>query len=208
MEEMDYPSVSLTGKIALVTGAAQGMGKWIALGLANAGADIAVADLNLEGARQTAKEIEALGRKALPLKTDIASMDSIKEMVGKTIETFSHIDCLVNNAGVNVHKPFLEITPEEFDFIAGVNFRGVYFVSQVVSKEMINAGFNDSFREIHPSLDYSSPSITAERLSWRIDYIYYKGEKLKAVSSDMHFKYKGIWPSDHPTVITTLSINE
>lgn len=76
-----------------------------------------------------------------------------------------------------------------------------------VSKEMESAGFKDSFREINPSLDYSSPSITAERLSWRIDYIYYKGEKLKAVKSDMHYKYKGVWPSDHPAVVTTLSIN-
>ncbi len=77
-----------------------------------------------------------------------------------------------------------------------------------VSIEMNNAGFRDSFREMHPDLDYASSSMSAEKLSWRIDYIYYKGRKLKAISSDMHFKYKGVWPSDHPAVITTLSISK
>jgi endonuclease/exonuclease/phosphatase family metal-dependent hydrolase len=75
-----------------------------------------------------------------------------------------------------------------------------------VSKVMMEAGFNDSFREIRPDLNYQSPTMTAERITYRIDYIYYKGGKLKAVNSDMHFRYKGIWPSDHPAVTSTLSI--
>ena len=140
MERIDYPKMSLAGRIALVTGAAQGLGKWLSLGLAHAGADVAVADLNLDGVEQTAKEIEKLGHKALPVKTDVAKIDSIKEMVQKTLATFGRIDCLVNNAGVNVHKSVLEVTPDEFDFVSSVNFRGVYFVSQIVSKEMIPQG--------------------------------------------------------------------
>lgn len=140
MEKIDYPKMTLEGKIALVTGAAQGVGKWISLGLAHAGADVAVADLNLEGAKQTAKEIEETGHKAFPVKTDVAKIDSIREMVRKTLASFGRIDCLVNNAGVNVHKPALEITPEDFDFVCGVNFRGVYFASQIVAKEMIPKG--------------------------------------------------------------------
>lgn len=71
-----------------------------------------------------------------------------------------------------------------------------------VSKEMWDAGFSDSFREIHPGLNYASPTMSAEDLSYKIDYIYYMGNKLKATDSDMHFKYKGIWPSDHPAVTT------
>jgi len=140
MEKIDYPKMTLEGKIALVTGAAQGVGKWISLGIAHAGADVAVADLNLEGAKQTAKEIEETGHKAFPVKTDVAKIDSIREMVRKTLASFGRIDCLVNNAGVNVHKPALEITPEDFDFVCGVNFRGVYFASQIVAKEMIPKG--------------------------------------------------------------------
>ena len=140
MEELNYPDMTLEGKVALVTGAAQGLGKWISLGLAHAGASVAVADINLEGAEQTAGKIEKTGQRAFPVKVDIARIDSIEEMVEKTLETFGRIDCLVNNAGVNVHKPFLEITPEEFDFVSNVNFRGVYFVSQIISKEMIPKG--------------------------------------------------------------------
>ncbi len=100
-------------------------------------------------------------------------------------------------------------SPSHFDWVPEKrHWHNNLVVEWPVSKEMANAGFKDSFREIHPSLNYFSPSMTAEKLSWRIDYIYYKGEKLKALSSDMHFKYKGVWPSDHPAVITTLSVGE
>lgn len=75
-----------------------------------------------------------------------------------------------------------------------------------VSKVMQGAGFSDSFREINPDLFYQEPSMTAERLTYRIDYIYYKGKKLKAVSSNMYNSYKGVWPSDHPAVTTTVAL--
>lgn len=140
MEIVDYPKMTLEGIVALVTGAAQGLGKWISLGLAQAGADIAAADLNLEKVEQTAHEIKKMGRKALPIKTDVANIESIKEMVQKTIAAFGRIDCLVNNAGVSVRKPVLEVTPEDFDFVSSVNFRGVYFSSQIVAHEMVSRG--------------------------------------------------------------------
>ena len=140
MEKIDYPKMTLGGKFALVTGASRGLGKWISLGLALAGANVAVAARNLEGVEQTAKEIESIGQKAFPVKADVAKIDSIKEMVQKTVAAFGRIDCLVNNAGVNVHKPVLDITPEDFDLVSSVNFRGVYFVSQIVAKEMIPKG--------------------------------------------------------------------
>lgn len=65
----------------------------------------------------------------------------------------------------------------------------------------------DSFREINPNLNYKKSTMTAERLTYRIDYIYYKGKSLKAKASNMHNKYKGIWPSDHPAITTTLQID-
>ncbi len=119
-------------------------------------------------------------------------------------------------------KPHIDMA-DDIPFIFGGDFNSPSHLDWVESKkewhnnlvvdwpvsiEMKNAGFKDSFREIHPDLDYSSASISAERLSWRIDYIYYKGAKLKAIKSDMQFKYKGIWPSDHPALITTLSFDE
>ncbi len=73
-----------------------------------------------------------------------------------------------------------------------------------VSKEMQRAGFSDSFREINPDLNYREPTMTKEMLTYRIDYIYYQGNKLQATSSNMHNRYKGIWPSDHPAVTTTI----
>ena len=140
MEKFELLAKPLEGKIALVTGGAKGIGEWIALGLASAGADVAVADIDLKGAQETAEEIQKLGRKAMSVRVDISNFNSITEMVQSTIKKFGRIDCLVNDAGVNVHKPFLEITPEEFDFISNVNFRGTYFVSQQVAKEMIKGG--------------------------------------------------------------------
>ena len=86
------------------------------------------------------------------------------------------------------------------------NWHNGLVVEWPVSKVMMETGFSDSFREIRRDLNYQSPTMTAERITYRIDYIYYKGAKLKVVDSDMHFKYKGIWPSDHPSVTTTLFI--
>lgn len=140
MERVEYPQMTLGGKIALVTGASRGLGKWISLGLAHAGADVAVVARNFQGVEQTAREIEEMGRRALPIQADVSQIDSVKEMVRKTIATFGRIDCLVNNAGTNVHKTVFEITPEDFDLISNLNFRGLYFTSQIVAKEMINTG--------------------------------------------------------------------
>jgi len=96
-------------------------------------------------------------------------------------------------------------SPSHFDWIpAATAWHNGLSVKWPVSTVMQDAGFTDSFRRIHPSLKYSAPTMTAEELSWRIDYIYYKGSALEAIESDMHFKYKGIWPSDHPAVLTTI----
>lgn len=77
-----------------------------------------------------------------------------------------------------------------------------------VSKVMENAGFTDSFRAIKPDLNYESSTMSSKQLTYRIDYIYLKGKKIEAKNSDMHFKYKGIWPSDHPAVTTTISLKK
>lgn len=140
MDKIEYPKMTLEGKIALVTGASRGLGKWISLGLAHAGADVVVTARSLRDLQQTAKEIDALGRKALAIQADVSKIESIEEMVRETIESFRRIDCLVNNAGTNVRKSVLEVTPEEFDLVTNLNFRGLYFTSQIVAKEMIHTG--------------------------------------------------------------------
>jgi NAD(P)-dependent dehydrogenase (short-subunit alcohol dehydrogenase family) len=140
MEEIKFPNWSLMGKVALVTGASRGLGKWISLGLAHAGADVAVCARGFEEVKETAKLIEEMGRKSLPIRADVSSIDSIKEMVDRTISKFGFIDILVNNAGTNIRKKVLDVTPEDFDLVAGVNFRGLFFTSQFVAREMVKRG--------------------------------------------------------------------
>lgn len=140
MEKEYQLQMSLEGKVALVTGAGRGLGKWIAKGLALAGADVAVAALHIDGVRQTAQEIEQMQGNAYPVQVDLREIDSIESMVRQIMSKFGRIDILVNNAGVSIHKSFVEVTPEDFDHISNINFRAVYFVSQLVSKEMMATG--------------------------------------------------------------------
>src|SRR4030067_2039178 len=102
--------MDLNGKVALITGAAQGIGKSIALTLAKNGADIAVSDVNLEKAQETAKEIEGLGRKAIAIKGNVASVSDAEKMVEETITGLGKIDILVNNAGVTRDGLMLRMT--------------------------------------------------------------------------------------------------
>ena len=134
-----FPSYDLNGKVAVVTGSGQGLGKWIAIGLAKAGADILVADLITKNAEQTAQEVEGLGRRSVFLGLDVGDVTAVEQMMKKAQSSLGGLDILVNNAGVNVHKKALDITPEDFDRIVRVNSRGVYFCSQAAARLMIPA---------------------------------------------------------------------
>jgi 3-oxoacyl-[acyl-carrier protein] reductase len=128
------------GRVALVTGAGSqiGYGKDISLFLAREGCDIAVADIDLKGARQTAKEIKALGHKAISVKADVTNQAEVEKMVQIVLNKFSKIDILVNNAGASSGvKPFLAMTPEECDFNVKVNLYGQMNVTRAVLPHMI-----------------------------------------------------------------------
>jgi NAD(P)-dependent dehydrogenase (short-subunit alcohol dehydrogenase family) len=127
----------LSGKVAIVTGAGQGIGKAVALRLAREGADIVAADINRETAEQTARDVRALDRRAQTHPVNIACLAEIGSMVGGTIAEFGRIDILVNAAGIAQTTPFLELTEEEWDRVININLKGTVFCMQAVARQMI-----------------------------------------------------------------------
>ena len=116
----------LEGKAALVTGGARGIGRAIALALAREGADVAVCDIDLDGAKEVARQISALGRRALALKADISKREETKRMVEEIVARFGKIDILVNNAGIIRRGTFEEHTEEDWDRVIAVNLKGTF----------------------------------------------------------------------------------
>ena len=128
--------LKLAGKVALITGAAQGIGKAVALLLARNGADIVVSDINLEKAEETAREIEAIGVKAMALKVNVASLVDVEQMTGAILEKFGKIDILVNNAGITRDKLILRMTEEDWDAVLDVNLKGTFHCTKTVVRHM------------------------------------------------------------------------
>ncbi len=128
--------MSLNGKIALVTGAAQGIGKDIALGLAADGADVAICDVNLEAAQKTAAEIEARGRKALALKANVAASAEVTAMIDRVVEKFGRLDILVNNAGITRDGLILRMKDEDWDLVLSINLKGAFLCAKAALRHM------------------------------------------------------------------------
>ncbi len=122
--------------MALVTGAAQGIGKAVALLLARNGADIVVSDINLEKAEETAKEVQVLGRKALAIKVDVAKSNDVDKMVQAILAQFGHIDILINNAGIARDKLILRMTEEDWDVVLNINLKGTFNCTKAVVRHM------------------------------------------------------------------------
>ncbi|MBI4606138.1 MAG: glucose 1-dehydrogenase [Planctomycetes bacterium] len=133
---MTLPNYRVDGKVALVTGTGSGLGKAIALALAESGADVGLTELpdRLEAARETAREVERLGRRALAIPLDVLRLPMIEEAVGAALGHFGRIDILVNNAGLNVPKLAVDVTEADWDRVVDVDLKGVFFASQAVAK--------------------------------------------------------------------------
>lgn len=127
----------LTGKVAVVTGTSRGLGQYMGRALARAGADLVITSRKIDTLQPFKEEIEALGRRALPVELDVRDYDSIQRFVPVVIEHYGKIDVLVNNAGLNVRKPALDITWEDWNVVLETNLRGSFFVSQAVARVMI-----------------------------------------------------------------------
>lgn len=130
----------LNEKIALVTGASRGLGRQFALALARAGADLVITSRTLAALDDTRREIEALGRRCLPVALDVREAASIAAAVDAAVTHFGRIDVLVNNAGCNIRKPALDVTWEDWNTVLETNLRGPFFVAQAVARHMVAAG--------------------------------------------------------------------
>ena len=130
--------MDLSGKVAIVTGAGQGIGRAIALRLAGAGADVAPVDINFASVEEVAKEIEGAGRKAIPIQADVSNNDQVQHMVGQTLRAFNQIDILVNNAGiVGKTAPLTQLDESDWDAVIDVNLKGVFLCCKGVIDHMI-----------------------------------------------------------------------
>jgi NAD(P)-dependent dehydrogenase (short-subunit alcohol dehydrogenase family) len=134
---MEYPQFGLNGRVALVTGAARGLGRAISLALAHAGADVALGLRDLKADSGLAVEIRGMGRKALPLQMDMRNKPQIFAAVGEAAKEFGRIDILVNNAGIAPENPAESVREEDFDDTLAVNLKGTFFASQAVGRLMI-----------------------------------------------------------------------
>ena len=136
---MTLNKFSLEGKKALVVGARRNMGKAFALGLAEAGADVAVTDINMESGQlhKVSKEIEAMGRKSLALKADISSEKEVKELVKNVVEEFGTIDILMNVAVMYHPKSMVDLDEDSWEKLTNVNLKGYWLMIQEVSPVMI-----------------------------------------------------------------------
>jgi len=127
----------LKDKIAIVTGAGQGIGKGVATRLAQEGAHVVIAEYNAEKAQAVAQELQALGVQSLAYPIDIGDTAQIEQMVVDVVKAFGRIDILVNNAGVLETLPLFDLTPEKWDWLQRVNQRGLFFALQAVAKQMV-----------------------------------------------------------------------
>jgi len=128
--------VELSGKVALVTGAAQGIGKAIAMLLARNGADVVVSDINLEKAQETTNEIQGMGRRSFAIKVNVADLKDVERMVEAIVEQFGRIDILVNNAGITRDRLILRMTEEDWDAVLDVNLKGTFNCTKAVIRHM------------------------------------------------------------------------
>lgn len=172
---------SLKGKVALVTGGGRGIGKFIATGLAEAGADIILTSRKMKNLEATAKELEETQKvKALAIACDMAKEDAIDAMLAEAVAKFGHIDILVNNAGATWGAPTLDFPLDKWDQLFNVNVRGVWILTQKVARIMKEQGggniinissvmaFRGSLEEAHPAVPYNSTKAAINLLTMNL----------------------------------------
>ena len=133
--------MNLIGKIALVTGGASGIGRGICIRLARDGADMAIFDLDGAGAQRVGEDVQALGRRVLAVRVDVASATSVASGVERVRQTFGHIHILVNDAGICTFVPFTQMSEQQWDQMIAVHLKGAFLCSRAVVPDMVAAGW-------------------------------------------------------------------
>jgi len=131
----------LTARVAIVTGTSRGLGQQFARALARSGADLVLTSRHADHLLAFEQEIKGLGRRAVSLALDVRDQKSIEQMAADAEQAYGHIDILVNNAGMNIRKPALDVTWEDWNQILDTNLRGSFFVAQAVARRMIPRGY-------------------------------------------------------------------
>jgi len=156
---------SLKDKTAIVTGAARGLGQGIAIGLAEAGADIVLVDIL--PVDDTFQAIKTIGQKAVPVKADLGKLESVNVIVETALKELKHIDILVNNAGIIRRAPIQEFTEKDWDDVININQKTLFFLSQAAAKEMIKRGKGGKIINTASMLSFQGgilvPSYTASK---------------------------------------------
>jgi NAD(P)-dependent dehydrogenase (short-subunit alcohol dehydrogenase family) len=132
-----FPRFDLTGQVALVTGAARGLGRAISLALAHAGANVALGLRDVKADGGVAAEIERMRQEALPLQMDVSKTEQISHSVEETVSRFGRLDILVNNAGIAPENPAEKVSEKDFDATLAVNLKGTFFASQAAGRVMM-----------------------------------------------------------------------
>jgi NAD(P)-dependent dehydrogenase (short-subunit alcohol dehydrogenase family) len=135
------PDFSLTGRIAMVTGASRGIGRDLARAVAASGATVAVAARSLEDAEAVAHQIRHEGGHAHPVAMDVRSVGSIEDAVSEVEAEYGRLDILVNNAGLGINHDALDVTEDDWDELMAVNLRGLFFACQAAGRRMVAAGY-------------------------------------------------------------------
>jgi NAD(P)-dependent dehydrogenase (short-subunit alcohol dehydrogenase family) len=165
----NYPRFDLSGQVALVTGAARGIGRTIACALANAGADVALGLRDINTSSELVAEIEAMGRRCLPLQLDVTNLEQIDAAIDRVVSHFGKLDILVNNAGLGPENRAEDVTEADFDLTVDVNLKGTFFVSQAAGKVMIQQKYgriiNLSSQAAFVALEWGIHNITVNAVA-------------------------------------------
>lgn len=164
MEQLSTNNLlNLTGKVALVTGAGRGIGRAIALRLADAGASVVVCDINDDNARETTATIESRGGKSLSVVADLGNTAEIPSIVEAVVSAYGHLDILVNNAALRGWSTWDTLTEDDWDRFMAINTRAVFFMSQAAAKQMIAQGHGGSIINI-------ASTAAVHPVRWKVDY--------------------------------------